>query len=120
MSPTVTSVDQIDLDISIAFIALGVARTACERCPSGENEHAVDAAQSDWIVVIDEAYHQFSGGDHRSLVRERGNRISLRTFSKAWGLAGLRLGYALTSVELATNLQKLVSAFNVIMPRGYV
>ena len=73
----------------------------------------VDAAGDDWIVVIDEAYHQFSGGDHRSLVRERGNRISLRTFSKAWGLAGLRLGYALTGVELAANLQKLVSAFGV-------
>jgi hypothetical protein len=46
MSPTVTSVDQIDLDISIAFIALGAARTAFERCPSGENQGAVDEAQA--------------------------------------------------------------------------
>jgi hypothetical protein len=46
MSPSVTSVDQIDLDISIAFIALGAARTAFLRCPSGENENAVDEAQA--------------------------------------------------------------------------
>ena len=73
----------------------------------------VDAAGDDWIVVIDEAYHQYSGSDHKALVQERPNRLSLRTFSKAWGLAGLRLGYALTGPELAENLQKLVSAFNV-------
>ncbi len=72
-----------------------------------------EAAGDGWIVVIDEAYHQYSGSDYKALVRGRGNRLSLRTFSKAWGLAGLRLGYALASPELAANLQKLVSAFNV-------
>ncbi len=73
----------------------------------------IEAAGDDWIVVIDEAYHQYSASDYRSLVMERGNRVSLRTFSKAWGLAGLRLGYALAGNDLAANLQKLVSAFNV-------
>ncbi len=73
----------------------------------------LDAAGNGWVAVLDEAYHQFSGSDGRGLVRGRDNRISLRTFSKAWGLAGLRLGYALTSPELAQNLQKLVSAFNI-------
>ena len=37
MSPTITTIDEIDLDISIAYIALGAARTAFARCPSGEN-----------------------------------------------------------------------------------
>jgi hypothetical protein len=46
MSPTVTSLDQIDLDISIAYIALGVARSAFTRCPSGQNARAVDEAES--------------------------------------------------------------------------
>ena len=73
----------------------------------------LDAAGNGWVAVLDEAYYQFSGSDGRGLVRGRDNRISLRTFSKAWGLAGLRLGYALTSPELAQNLQKLVSAFNI-------
>jgi hypothetical protein len=46
MSPTVTSLDQIDLDISIAYIALGAARNAFTRCPSGENARAVDEAET--------------------------------------------------------------------------
>ena len=46
MSTTITSLDQIDLDISIAYIALGVARTAFTRCPSGENERAVHEAET--------------------------------------------------------------------------
>ncbi len=73
----------------------------------------LDAAGEGWIAVLDEAYHQFSASDGRALVRGHENRLSLRTFSKAWGLAGLRLGYALTSPALAAHLQKLVSAFNV-------
>ena len=44
MSTTITSLDQIDLDISIAYIALGVARSR-PRCPSGENERAVVEAR---------------------------------------------------------------------------
>ena len=49
MSPTITSVDEIDLDISIAFIALGGARHAFARCPSAENEGRVAEA----VAVID-------------------------------------------------------------------
>ncbi|GAA5514256.1 histidinol-phosphate aminotransferase [Deinococcus carri] len=72
----------------------------------------VEAADG-WVVVLDEAYYQYSGTDSRPLVREGANRLSLRTFSKAWGLAGIRLGYALTSPTLAEHLRKLVPAFNI-------
>ena len=44
MSPTITSVDEIDLDISVAYIALGGARQAFTRCPSAENELRVSEA----------------------------------------------------------------------------
>jgi len=71
------------------------------------------SASGQWVTVVDEAYHQYSGSDYRELVRGHDDRLSLRTFSKAWGLAGLRLGYALTTPALATELQKLVPAFNV-------
>lgn len=71
------------------------------------------AGDHGWVVVLDEAYHQYSLTDARPLVRAHPNTLSLRTFSKAWGLAGVRAGYALSSPELAANLQKLVSAFNV-------
>ena len=49
MSPTITSVDEIDLDISVAYIALGVARTTFTRCPSAENERRV----ADAVAVVD-------------------------------------------------------------------
>lgn len=45
MSLTVTSLDQLDYDISVAYIALGVARSAWQRCPSLENERLVDDAE---------------------------------------------------------------------------
>lgn len=66
-----------------------------------------------WVTVLDEAYYQYSGSDYRELARGHDDRVVLRTFSKAWGLAGLRLGYALTTPAMATELQKLVPAFNV-------
>ena len=49
MSPTITSVDEIDLDISVAYIALGVARGAFDRCPSAENERRV----TDAVAAVD-------------------------------------------------------------------
>lgn len=72
-----------------------------------------DAAAPDWTFVLDEAYHQFADTDLLPLVRANPHTASLRTFSKAFGLGGVRLGYALTSPELAQNLQKLLLPFSV-------
>jgi len=67
--------------------------------PTGNRlgEEAMYAFLSDYpgLVVIDEAYGEFAGSDHRAWMAEFPNLILLRTLSKAWGLAGLRLGYAL-------------------------
>ena len=49
MSPTITSVDEIDLDISVAYIALGGARHAFARCPSAEKELRV----ADAVATVD-------------------------------------------------------------------
>ena len=54
MSPTVTSLDEIDLEISVAFIALGAARSAFTRCPSAENARAVDEAQGALDELLDQ------------------------------------------------------------------
>jgi histidinol-phosphate aminotransferase len=77
----------------------------------GALEAFLATVSRNWIVILDEAYHQFSGTDYRDLVRQNPNFISLRTFSKAWGLAGVRLGYALCHPTLALELQKLVPPF---------
>jgi hypothetical protein len=53
MSPTVTSIDQLDYDISLAYIALGVARTAWNRCPSAENTLQLAEAERDVDALLD-------------------------------------------------------------------
>lgn len=80
--------------------------------PEASLERLAQAA-GDWLLVIDEAYHQFARTDATGLARRYPNIVLLRTFSKAWGLAGLRLGYALASDTVAANLRKLVPPFGV-------
>jgi len=60
------------------------------------------AAETDeqTLVVVDEAYGEFTERESKvELVRERDDVAVLRTFSKAYGLAGIRLGYAITPAE---------------------
>jgi hypothetical protein len=56
MSPTVSSFDQLDYDISVAYIALGVARSSFDRCPSAENAAAVDEAEGSVNRLLDERF----------------------------------------------------------------
>ena len=72
------------------------------------------------LVCFDEAYFDFVDAkdfpDILSLVRERVSNILLfRTFSKAYGLAGLRIGYACASPEIIGYLHKIRQPFNVNM-----
>ena len=56
MSSTITSLDQLDYDISVAYIAVGVVRSSFERCPSSENARAVDEALSCMDRLLDERF----------------------------------------------------------------
>ncbi|MBI5514752.1 MAG: histidinol-phosphate transaminase [Deltaproteobacteria bacterium] len=69
-------------------------------------------------TVVDEAYVEF-GDDDRSvapLVREHPNLVVVRTFSKAFGLAGLRLGYALACEAMTRLLNRVKLPWNVSTP----
>jgi len=68
---------------------------------------------SDVVVVIDEAYIEFCApeSDSLALLGELPNVVILRTFSKAYGLAGLRIGYALGDPEFIGTLRKIVVPF---------
>mgnify|MGYP006183605687 CR=1 FL=1 len=82
-------------------------------CSLGDVERLALASQG-WLLVIDEAYHHFMDSeDARALARRHPHVVLLRTLSKAWGLAGLRMGYALTSDGVARQLRKLVPPFGV-------
>ena len=82
-------------------------------CELDELERLARACANGWLLVIDEAYHHFTKDDARELASRHPHVVLLRTFSKAWGLAGLRLGYALTGDEVARQLRKLVPPFGV-------
>lgn len=68
------------------------------------------------LVVLDEAYVEFSGSSRARWVPEYRNLIVLRTFSKWAGLAGLRLGYGLFPGSVAEALRRLKSPYNVNGP----
>jgi len=65
------------------------------------------------LVVLDEAYAEFSTESHVDLVNHFDNLAVCRTFSKAFGLAGLRLGYAVLDSDLARAYDKHMLAFSV-------
>ncbi len=96
----------------VFFLANPAAPTG-NAFPQGELETLLRAASPDWTVMFDEAYHQFADTDLLPLVRANPNAASLRTFSKAFGLGGVRLGYTLTSPDLAEQVQKLLLPFSV-------
>ena len=67
------------------------------------------------LVVFDEAYAEIALGpmpDTLNIVKSRPNCIMLRTFSKAYGLAGLRIGYGIGSEAIVESLQKARQPFN--------
>ncbi|MGL5909852.1 MAG: histidinol-phosphate transaminase, partial [Phycicoccus sp.] len=77
----------------------------------------LDAVPPTVVVALDEAYREFVTDpdvpDGLTLRDGRDNVVVLRTFSKAYGLAGLRVGYAVAVPELAAALRKVQIAFSV-------
>ena len=65
------------------------------------------------VIVVDEAYAEFSGESVVDLVPEHPNLIVLRTFSKWAGLAGLRIGYGIFPLDVIRHLWRIKSPDNV-------
>src|SRR5438034_7318437 len=74
------------------------------------------AIPPDVIVVFDEAYFEYVTAadypDTMALLKAGRNIVLLRTFSKIYGLAGLRIGYGLTTTEIAQHLNRIRPPFN--------
>ncbi len=85
--------------------------------PEGAVEEFVDSMPTDVLVVVDEAYHEYVTADDYEtamrLVLSRPNVIVTRTFSKVYGLAALRVGYAIGRPETITELRKAQAPFSV-------
>ncbi|MFD3476938.1 histidinol-phosphate transaminase [Streptomyces sp. NPDC058695] len=82
-----------------------------------ELERFLDRVPSDVLVVLDEAYREFIRDaevpDGVQIYRDRPNVAVLRTFSKAYGLAGLRVGFAIAHDPVAAALRKTAVPFGV-------
>ena len=73
-------------------------------------------ASATGLVVIDEAYVQYAGVTALPLMDDYPNLVVTRTFSKAFALAGFRLGYGVMSAALAEQLSKALLPFNLDAP----
>ncbi|PWJ73174.1 histidinol-phosphate aminotransferase [Pseudaminobacter salicylatoxidans] len=84
-----------------------------------ELDRVLDAVHPEAVTCLDEAYHEYAEGPGYAsagmrLATHGRPLLILRTFSKAWGLAGLRVGYGLTnSAELKRGLDLARTPFNV-------
>ncbi|WP_301101857.1 histidinol-phosphate transaminase [Propionivibrio sp.] len=76
----------------------------------------MQAVPAEVVVVLDEAYNDYipptERTDTTSWLTEFPNLVITRTFSKIYGLAGLRIGYALTSAEIADLMNRVRQPFN--------
>ena len=77
----------------------------------------LDAVPEHVLVVVDEAYVEFvrdpGAADGLAALATRDNVVVLRTFSKAYGLAGLRVGYAIARPQVARAIRKATPPFSV-------
>jgi histidinol-phosphate aminotransferase len=93
---------------------------ACFLCtpnnPTGgvlDRDYVVRILESGRITIVDEAYVEFGGKSIVDLIDEYENLIVLRTFAKAFGLAGLRVGYLIACSEVIDCMDKVKPPFNV-------
>lgn len=71
------------------------------------------ASFPDTPILVDEAYYEYTGVSAKEMVKNHPNLIITRTFSKAFAIAGLRLGYIMADPELIRQLYKIRGPFDV-------
>jgi histidinol-phosphate aminotransferase len=111
-----------DFSIDIAAIKKAIDKQtkvifiASPNNPSGNvttEQVILELLNGSTVVVIDEAYFEFSGVTVAPLVPKYPNLIVLRTFSKWAGLAGLRVGYGIFPTNIVKYLMKIKQPYNV-------
>ena len=103
-------------DTRVVFVANPNNPTGTWLAPAAL-EAFVDAVPRDVLVVLDEAYNEYldpaDRADSIGWLAQYPHLLVSRTFSKAYGLAALRIGYAVASVEIADTLNRVRQPFNV-------
>ncbi len=88
--------------------------------PNAEIIRLRDALRNEVLLVVDQAYAEFSDTDQNPAeifaLAKRGDTVVLRTFSKAYGLAGARVGWGVFPPEIASEVRKVLNPNNVSIP----
>ena len=117
--------DTFEMDLNAAKTAIETTQNPPIRVvfvvhPNSPTANALTDNELDWLrqlpeqilVVIDEAYFEFSQTSVIEELKQHPNWVILRTFSKAFRLASLRVGYAIAHPELITALEKVRLPYN--------
>ena len=106
----------IDADTRLVFIANPNNPTGTF-IPAAQIEAFLDKVPAGVVVVLDEAYNEFLAPEHQfesaKWVQKYPNLLVSRTFSKAYGLAGLRVGFAIAQPALTDLMNRIRQPFNV-------
>lgn len=110
LRPTVVAYQE-DLSVDVEEVARSGVGAVYVCSPNNPTAHVVKevedlAARFGGLVILDAAYAEFAGYWTPKLY-EYGNVVEVRTFSKAWGLAGLRVGYVVANRRVADALRAL-------------
>lgn len=93
------------IDSSTSLVVMVTPNNPTGRVASVEDLTRVARAAAGSIVLLDHAYVEYADEDLTPTALQFDNVVVVRTFSKAWGLAGCRVGYAVTSPEVAAVLR---------------
>lgn len=99
------------IDARTALVAIVSPNNPTGLVASGDDLRAVLAAAPNAVVLVDAAYAEFGGEDLTSIALAHGHAVVTRTFSKAFGLAGLRVGYAIAAKDVVRWLRSVGSPF---------
>lgn len=105
--------DAVRPDTGLVFVA-NPGNPTGTRLPASEIRRLRDGLLGDILLVVDEAYGEFADGLDPPVfdLVDRGDTIVLRTFSKAYGLAGARVGWGLFPAEIALQVRKVMNPNN--------
>ena len=101
------------LDADVAVVAVVSPNNPTGRVATEDDLRRVAAAARGAVVVLDHVYADYADEDLTAVAAEIDNVITVRSFSKAWGLAGCRVGYAIASEEIANVLRNVGNPFPV-------
>lgn len=117
---TVDLKDDLQLDVDRINSTKGKLVLICTPNNPTANTFRMDDVKAliegcDRPVVVDEAYGEYTDRSFLPLVEKYDNLIVTRTFSKAYGLAGMRIGYMAAGLEMASAMQKVKIPYSLNM-----